>query len=57
MFTAGIVYTLGALSFQRGTPNPFPPYFGNHEIWHLAVLAGSALFFCVMLFFILPYPV
>jgi hemolysin III len=55
MLAAGMVYTLGALSFQRGTPNPFPPYFGNHEIWHLAVLAGSALFFCVMLFFVLPY--
>lgn len=57
MIAAGLVYTVGAVSFQRGTPNPFPPYFGNHEIWHLAVLLGSALFFCVMLLYVLPYQV
>jgi hemolysin III len=55
IFAAGLVYTLGAISFQLGKPNPFPPYFGNHEIWHIAVMAGSALFFCVMLFYVLPY--
>lgn len=56
MLTAGLVYTIGAVSFQRGKPNPFPPYFGNHELWHLAVLIGSGLFFCVMLLYVLPYP-
>jgi hemolysin III len=56
MIAAGVTYTVGAVSFQRATPNPFPPYFGNHEIWHFAVLAGNALFFFMMLFYILPYP-
>lgn len=56
MLTAGLVYTIGAISFQRGRPNPFPPYFGNHELWHLAVLVASGLLFCVMLFYVLPYP-
>lgn len=55
MGIAGLVYTIGAISFARGRPNPFPPFFGNHEIWHLAVLIGSALFFVVMLAFVLPY--
>lgn len=55
MIGAGVVYTIGAVSFAHGTPNPFPPYFGNHEIWHVAVLIASGLFFCVMLFFVLPY--
>jgi hemolysin III len=55
MILAGLLYTVGAIIFASGKPNPFPPYFGNHEIWHLAVLGGSALFFCVMLFFVLPY--
>lgn len=55
MGVAGLVYTVGAISFARGRPNPFPPYFGNHEIWHLAVLIGNALFFLVMLRFVLPY--
>ena len=27
--------------FAFGKPNPFPPYFGNHEIWHICVLAGN----------------
>lgn len=55
MLAAGLIYTLGAVSFQQGRPNPFPPYFGNHEIWHLAVMLGSACFFCVMRFYVLPY--
>jgi hemolysin III len=54
LVAAGVVYTLGAISFQRGTPNPFPPYFGNHELWHVAVLVGSGLMFCVLLFYVLP---
>lgn len=53
---AGLLYTIGAISFARGSPNPYPPYFGNHEIWHLAVLFANALFFYVMLAFVLPYP-
>jgi len=52
----GLFYTVGALIFANGKPDPFPPYFGNHEIWHLCVLAGNAIFFLVMLFYVLPYP-
>jgi hemolysin III len=44
------------LIFARGKPNPFPPYFGNHEIWHLCVLGGNTFMFLVMLFHVLPYP-
>lgn len=55
MMAAGLMYTLGAIIFARGRPNPFPPYFGNHEIWHLSVLLGNTTFFFVMLFFVLPY--
>lgn len=55
MLLAGLLYSGGAVSFALGRPNPFPPFFGNHEIWHLAVLLGSALFFCVMLLYVLPY--
>lgn len=55
MVGAGLLYTVGVLIFARGWPNPFPPFFGTHEIWHLAVLAGNALFFCVLLWYVLPY--
>ncbi|HMX18865.1 MAG TPA: hemolysin III family protein [Anaerolineales bacterium] len=56
LITGGLFYTVGALIFAYGKPNPFPPYFGNHEIWHLCVLAGNATFFFVMLFYVLPFP-
>jgi len=52
----GLSYTIGALIFAYGRPNPFPPYFGSHEIWHVCVLAGNAMMFLVMLFYVLPYP-
>jgi hemolysin III len=56
LIAGGSFYTLGALMFASGRPNPFPPYFGNHEIWHSCVLAGNAIFFLVMLLYVLPYP-
>lgn len=56
MIAAGIIFTIGAVSFQWSRPNPFPPYFGNHEIWHVAVFVANGLLFYVMLFYILPYP-
>jgi hemolysin III len=56
LLTGGLFYTIGAIIFANGKPNPFPPYFGNHEIWHICVLAGDTFLFFVMLFFVLPYP-
>jgi len=56
ILAGGLFYTAGALIFAHGRPNPFPPYFGNHEIWHLCVLAGNAVFFLVMLIYVLPFP-
>jgi hemolysin III len=56
LIAGGLFYTIGALIFANGKPNPFPPHFGSHEIWHLCVLAGNAIFFLVMLFYVLPYP-
>ena len=56
LIAGGLFYTIGALIFGYGKLNPFPPYFGNHEIWHLCVLAGNTLIFLVMLLYVLPYP-
>jgi hemolysin III len=52
----GLFYTVGALIYANGKPNPFPPHFGNHEIWHLCVLAGNTIMFLVMMLYVLPYP-
>jgi hemolysin III len=38
----GVLYTGGAVIYAIKRPDPFPPHFGFHEIWHLFVLAGTA---------------
>jgi hemolysin III len=42
LFAGGILYSIGAIIYAVKWPDPFPPHFGFHEIWHLFVLAGSA---------------
>ncbi|MEE2960067.1 MAG: hemolysin III family protein [Myxococcota bacterium] len=37
----GVFYTLGALIYGIKWPNPKPPHFGFHEIWHLFVIGGA----------------
>ncbi len=44
----GLVYTAGALVYATKWPDPKPSVFGFHEIWHLFVLAGSALHFAAI---------
>lgn len=56
LIVGGLFYTVGALIMANGKPNPFPPHFGNHEIWHVCVLAGNTFMFLVMLLYVLPYP-
>jgi len=53
---AGIFYTIGAFIFHKEKPDPWPPHFGSHEIWHFCVLAGNACIYYVMLFHVLPLP-
>jgi hemolysin III len=36
----GICYTLGAIVYARKRPNPFPTWFGFHEIFHVGTIAG-----------------
>lgn len=38
----GLLYTAGAAVFGWKWPDPFPHYFGFHEIFHLFVIGGSA---------------
>lgn len=55
MVAGGLVYTLGAISFTYHKPDPLPPYFGNHEIWHLAVLIANGIFFYIMYKYVLAH--
>ncbi|CAB4323897.1 unannotated protein [freshwater metagenome] len=38
----GAAYLAGSLVFALRKPNPSPKYFGFHEIFHVAVVAGAA---------------
>jgi hemolysin III len=54
MLSGGLLYTVGALVYARRWPNPFPRVFGFHEIFHLFVIAGSAVFIITMWHWVLP---
>ena len=45
LIVGGGCYTLGAVIYALKWPNPYPPHFGFHEIWHLFVLGGSTSHF------------
>ncbi|MBA3659276.1 MAG: hemolysin III family protein, partial [Gemmatimonadales bacterium] len=48
----GLAYTMGAIVFAGGRPDPVPGRFGTHEIWHLFVLLGSGCHFAFMAFYV-----
>jgi len=48
LFAGGIAYTAGAIVYALERPDPYPQVFGHHEIFHVFVLAGSALHFVFM---------
>jgi hemolysin III len=54
-FLGGLSYTIGGIIFLKEKPNPYLPYFGYHEIWHILVFLGNILFYFFMLFFVLPF--
>jgi hemolysin III len=45
IFASGVTFSLGALVYALKRPNPWPKVFGYHEIFHLFVIAASALLF------------
>lgn len=49
ILSGGVAYTLGAAIYAKKWPDPWPPSFGFHEIWHLFVMAGSTLHFLAIL--------
>ncbi|MET0402322.1 MAG: hemolysin III family protein [Cystobacter sp.] len=49
LFLEGFLYTLGAVIYVRRWPNPHPPIFGFHEIFHLLVVASAAIHYAVLI--------
>lgn len=45
----GLLYTVGAVLFAMGKPNPSPRVFGYHEVWHSMVIGGSLCHYATIL--------
>lgn len=52
--TGGLLYTIGAVVYASGRPNPVPGVFGYHEVFHALVIVAAALHYAVIAFAVLP---
>jgi hemolysin III len=50
----GVLYTVGAVIYARRRPDPLPAIFGYHELFHALTIAGAALHYAVIAFWVLP---
>lgn len=50
----GLSYTIGVVVFTTQRPRLFPSVFSHHEVFHLLVVAGSALHFAAILVYAIP---
>jgi hemolysin III len=46
--TGGVLYTVGAVVYAVGRPDPAPRVFGYHEVFHALVVAAAALHFAAV---------
>jgi hemolysin III len=42
LLAGGVLYVIGALSYHRRWPDPYPSVFGYHEVFHIYVCAAAA---------------
>jgi hemolysin III len=54
VLAGGLCYTLGAVVYAAGRPDPFPVVFGYHEVFHALVVAAVAFQYSAVAFFVLP---
>lgn len=50
----GLFYIVGAVVYARRSPDPWPLWFGYHEIFHLLVLAGGTAHYVAVWRYVLP---
>ena len=51
----GLLYTVGAVVYTSGRPDPSPRVFGYHEVFHALVLLAAGLHYAVIAFLVLPH--
>ena len=54
LLTGGLIYMIGFVIYYRRKPDPWPDFFGHHELWHLFVMGGSFFHFLFMLLYVVP---
>jgi hemolysin III len=50
----GVLYTLGGVVYAVRKPDPWPRVFGHLEVFHVLVIAGSALHYSLVAIYVLP---
>jgi hemolysin III len=48
IIAGGVAYTVGAIVYAVRRPNPWPKWFGYHEVFHALTLVGAFLHFAVI---------
>ena len=48
LLVGGLLYIVGALSYHRRWPDPYPSVFGYHEVFHVYVCAAAACQFAAI---------
>ncbi len=51
LLAGAVSYSLGAVVYATKRPDPFPGFFGFHELWHVMVLGGFAFHYFMILNF------
>lgn len=54
LIVGGGLYTIGVLVYSTRRPDPWPRWFGYHEIFHLLVIAAVTVHYVAIAFFALP---
>jgi hemolysin III len=50
----GLLYSIGAITYARQRPYPWPRTFGYHEIFHALVIAAAAPHYVAVVGWVLP---
>jgi hemolysin III len=50
----GLFYSAGAVVYAMRRPDPFPTWFGYHELFHALTLAGVGCQYAAIAFYVLP---
>jgi hemolysin III len=51
----GVLYTVGAVVYAVGRPDPVPAVFGYHEVFHALVIVAAVLQYAVIAFWVVPH--